>query len=124
MAIEQGCRRRSRGPAGGHQMNESPGDQGRHRKKAEDNGRMPPEKGIQCGGAEEQEGVTRQGGRGTRPQGGGARKMQARGKRTEAERHVSGPADAVAAGSPAWGRCHTARRRSSQEGPGRQQVGA
>ena len=33
-------------------MNESPGDQGRHRKKAEDNGRMPPEKGIQCAGAE------------------------------------------------------------------------
>ena len=52
LVSEQGCRRRGRGHASGHQMRDSPGDQGRHRRKAEDNERMPPRKGIQCGGAE------------------------------------------------------------------------
>ena len=52
IASGQGCRRRGRGHADGHQMRNSPGDQGRLRKKAEDNERMPPEKGIQCGRAE------------------------------------------------------------------------
>ena len=34
-----------RGHAGSHEMRDSPGDQGRHRKKAEDNGSIAPGKG-------------------------------------------------------------------------------
>ena len=71
IASEQGCRRRGRGGANGHQMRNSPGDQERHRKKAEDNGRLPPERGIQCGGPERTggEGGTRLGRRKARQEG-------------------------------------------------------
>ena len=52
IASQQGCRMQGRGHADGHQMRNSPGGQGRHRKKAGDDGGMPPEKHIQCRGAE------------------------------------------------------------------------
>ena len=78
IASEQDCGTRGRGHADGHQMRNSPGDQKRHRKKAEENGRMLLKRASIAGeqnGQDEQaahaSGVARQGGRGTRPQGGG-----------------------------------------------------
>ena len=103
-----------------------------HRQKAGDSGRTPPEWSIECVEQEEQveqvahaSGVRSQGGKRKRPQDRG----QAVADPGQEERGGAARwwmADAVAAGSRAAVGWHRARRRSSQEGPGRarQQFGA